>query len=637
MNRRGPSNNHSYRRRRPQARRNQHPTPRLPPFAASPLSNHNHDNNQDAPPQHQQQQQQQQQWTPHKLLTSSYKALGHPNQVKNQFTQCLLTSSKTLPSILSILLNEPGKTGIFDYSLQVDVHDFISLDPVLGNMLLRHPTALLPLLEEAIVCAQREIMLRWNDFQQLAKVLHEQHGNGSNNNITTLSSASSSSAAAAAAAAAASSPPSAILPLPVIKGENGTRVHARLIHLPPHHSNCKSSLSALTSQDIGKILQLSGTVVRTSRVQMYESHRVYQCCPEKGCGMQFTVKAELNQWNNALNHPLRCPNVQCANKTFAILPEGGCRSDYQEIKVQETLSNIGMGGLGGNGGGGVSTIPRTLLIKLQHDLVDQCQPGDDVVVVGTLISHWLSNLVHMSDVQIGMAMEAHSIRVVNGNDGSGSGGHGGGSSWDCIFNRNDRYDDDDEENDVNDGGGDSSVKVKKRMVRDEIVREFEDFWNDDYNKNHPIAARNFICKAVCPTLYGLSMVKMSLLLVLIGGSNDTTMNVVEEVGANGMNHDTNGTDTRTSGQGCDSEYLDNRTSEDDDMQFPVQFSLDEDNVEPSLHDSVDSFRNFKKRKLANVNKIDNSATVHTRRREQSHLLLVGDPGCGKIYAYQYVS
>ena len=123
----------------------------------------------------------------------------------------------------------------------------------------------------------------------------------------------------------------------------------------------------------------------------------------------------------------RCLNQSCKCKTFISIPEGGCRSDYQEIKVQESLSNMSSG-TGGMGNSGASTIPTTLLIKLQHDLVDQCQPGDDVVVVGTLISYW-QNLVQMADVQIGMVMEAHSIRASNGNGGSGS-----GTSWDCIFN-----------------------------------------------------------------------------------------------------------------------------------------------------------------------------------------------------------
>lgn len=93
---------------------------------------------------------------------------------------------------------------------------------------------------------------------------------------------------------------------PVVKGENGTRVHARLIHLPPHSTNCKPSLSSLSTCDVGKILQLSGTVVRASKIQMYESQRSYKCCERKGCGTSFTVNADLQQWNNALVPPSRC-------------------------------------------------------------------------------------------------------------------------------------------------------------------------------------------------------------------------------------------------------------------------------------------------------------------------------------------
>ena len=68
----------------------------------------------------------------------------------------------------------------------------------------------------------------------------------------------------------------------VVKGDKGgadgsesvvatTRVHARLVHLPP--TCCKPSLANLVATDVGKILQVSGTVVRVGSVQMYESVR----------------------------------------------------------------------------------------------------------------------------------------------------------------------------------------------------------------------------------------------------------------------------------------------------------------------------------------------------------------------------
>ena len=74
-----------------------------------------------------------------------------------------------------------------------------------------------------------------------------------------------------------------------------------------------------------------------------------------------------------------------------------------------------------------------MLIKVQHDLVDTCQPGDDVVVVGTLLSHW-QHLVPMGDVQIGLVMDAHSIRSAHQQNHGGGDERHGSSSWDSIFN-----------------------------------------------------------------------------------------------------------------------------------------------------------------------------------------------------------
>lgn len=219
----------------------------------------------------------------------------------------------------------------------MDIHDFISADPVLGNMLLRHSETLLPLLEEAIVGAQREILIRWRDFRKLAEVMvlemkrktvstrrrrkrrrvergnddgvlqsnresehehqHEHEGHehdGISDDDTDMP-----------IDANVMDPPMISSLDPKVKGEGNTRVHARLVHLPPHSRHCKPSLASLTSHDLGKILQLSGTVVRTSKVQMVEYERAYRCCEKKGCGRMFFVRADLLQWNNALPTPSR--------------------------------------------------------------------------------------------------------------------------------------------------------------------------------------------------------------------------------------------------------------------------------------------------------------------------------------------
>jgi len=62
------------------------------------------------------------------------------------------------------------------------------------------------------------------------------------------------------------------------------------------------------------------------------------------------------------------------------MPEMAIKVDYQEMKVQESVSGLER----------VGSIPRSILVKLTEDLVDGCHPGDEVVVVGSLHAEWLA-------------------------------------------------------------------------------------------------------------------------------------------------------------------------------------------------------------------------------------------------------
>lgn len=50
-----------------------------------------------------------------------------------------------------------------------------------------------------------------------------------------------------------------------------------------------------------------------------------------------------------------------------------CRN-YQEIKLQEQIHMLPVG-----------SIPRSMWVALEDDLVDSCKPGDDIIVTGKLI------------------------------------------------------------------------------------------------------------------------------------------------------------------------------------------------------------------------------------------------------------
>lgn len=65
-------------------------------------------------------------------------------------------------------------------------------------------------------------------------------------------------------------------------------------------------------------------------------------------------------------------SIDVLNKLTFVQHTGGqplkCRN-YQEIKLQEQVQRLAMG-----------TIPRSLWVVLEDDLVDVCKAGDDVIV-----------------------------------------------------------------------------------------------------------------------------------------------------------------------------------------------------------------------------------------------------------------
>lgn len=478
-------------------------------------------------------------WPASKLSQASYKDLGSPLVVEDRFFQHLMQSEFCEKGLIGLL--ESSSMSCRDYSMEIDAFDLLRDDPVLGFMLLKYPSTLLPILERAIVKAQQEIL---NQCEEA--------------NVWVVKGDTSSSV---------------------------TRVHARLVQLPP--TCCKPSLGkSLSAQDVGKIWQISGTVVRTGPVQMYESARTYKCCgtktsrfqkkdatKQKTCGTTFLVRADLEQRNNALMVPETCPGLvdgnKCPGNKFEPVEGGSVHTDYQELKIQDAASSSI---------GGAGHIPRSLLIKCCHDLVDRAQPGDEVVVVGILLSQWQqSHVAEGQECQVGMALSAHSVRVI---------AEKGSSAWKS-----------------------NSQSSQNAVGELEAHRkEFAEYWSR--NIERPMAARDFICKAVCPKLYGMQAVKLALLITLIGG-----------VSSDAYDNDDCPSAAATAPTGTAS----NDSSQDN---APDAFQLigggDESTQQPNAaayyEDTPPSKRSKNKR----------NEKVKTRRRDQSHLLLVGDPGTGYV-------
>ncbi|CAI9599069.1 unnamed protein product, partial [Staurois parvus] len=80
--------------------------------------------------------------------------------------------------------------------------------------------------------------------------------------------------------------------------------------------------------------------------------------------------------------PTACTNFEegCTSTKFTCLSDvsspATCR-DYQEIKIQEQVQRLSVG-----------SIPRSMVVVLEDDLVDSCKSGDDVTVYGVVMQRW---------------------------------------------------------------------------------------------------------------------------------------------------------------------------------------------------------------------------------------------------------
>lgn len=236
--------------------------------------------------------------------------------------------------------------------------------------------------------------------------------------------------------------------------------HARLCHVPPLEEHWKRNVSALRAGDVGPLVQVGGTVVRTGSVKMLESCRVYRCCG--GCSSEdFRVFADRER-GNLLEKPTACP--KCSSRKIAEIGRENC--DYQELSVQEHVDQLAVG-----------SVPRSVAVVVENDLADSCKAGDDVVVVGRLIRRW-KPVYRDVRCELELALLANSLRVV------------GTSSSTCRLDR---------------------------------ISAFREFWKKT-RKTESLRSRDSFVSSVCPQIHGRRIVKLALLLTLIGGVEEESKN-----------------------------------------------------------------------------------------------------------------
>ncbi|CAG5132668.1 unnamed protein product, partial [Candidula unifasciata] len=236
------------------------------------------------------------------------------------------------------------------------------------------------------------------------------------------------------------------------------KVHVRVMSLPVCPELNRTTLPR--TADLGSFLSVTGTVIRTALIRMLEYEKEYICAK---CRTTLTAKADFEQCYSLCKRTV-CVNDACGGNI--LVPAGDkasgpnvCRN-YQEIKIQEQVQRLSMG-----------TIPRSMWVVLEDDLVDTCKAGDDVTVCGIVRQRWRPSTVD-SRCDVEIVLHANHVLVTN-----------------------------EQRNSV--------------MITQEFKDEINEFWRG--YRGQPLTGRNVILASLCPQVFGLYLVKMAVAVVLAGG------------------------------------------------------------------------------------------------------------------------
>ncbi|KAI5644525.1 MCM2/3/5 family domain-containing protein [Phthorimaea operculella] len=238
-------------------------------------------------------------------------------------------------------------------------------------------------------------------------------------------------------------------------------VHARFFGLPVCPELHRTVFPK--NVDVGCFLKVTGTIVRVTQSKMLEYQRKYVCVK---CKYENSVEAEFEN-RYILKAPSKCGNTEsrCKSTTFSqvmLVSREYCK-DYQEIKIQEQVNKLSIG-----------SIPGSMSVVLEDDLVDCCKPGDDVNICGTVRRRWRPCSQNKKS-EVELVLQANYIEVCN------------------------------------------AQQSKVIATAPDIKECFDEYWAKF--EQCPLKGRDRILQAVCPQVYGLHLVKLAVLLTVITGSD----------------------------------------------------------------------------------------------------------------------
>jgi DNA replication licensing factor MCM6 len=129
-----------------------------------------------------------------------------------------------------------------------------------------------------------------------------------------------------------------------------------------------SRVRHLRTDQIGKLLSISGTVTRTSEVRPELALGTFIC---EACNTSVPNVEQTFRYTE----PNVCPNLTCGNKVAWRLDiRNSTFVDWQRCRIQENSSEIPTG-----------SMPRTMDVILRGEQVERTKPGEKCLFTGTLI------------------------------------------------------------------------------------------------------------------------------------------------------------------------------------------------------------------------------------------------------------
>ena len=124
------------------------------------------------------------------------------------------------------------------------------------------------------------------------------------------------------------------------------------------------SLREVNAEVIGKMISVSGMVVRASEIKPLAKELIY-ICPE---GHQTR---RIQEKGLEFKEPMKCDNGKCTHRELELNPEQSKFIDFQMVRLQELPEDLPPGQL-----------PHYLDVTVLQDLVDNARPGDRVILTG---------------------------------------------------------------------------------------------------------------------------------------------------------------------------------------------------------------------------------------------------------------